>query len=262
MPDSDDEDDIPSWFGNRSRTNEIKKVIGATRRSGFLTLIKAGRVLQKAYRDQVYSEEDSPRSVMSNDRSERIAHLAESLAHSSQDDDDAVAELRAEAGKHRDDLRVAALYARQGGLHHESPLMNRAHRLLQAALTNTAVALPDVADRSRLELVAWFESLTDDEQWAELVTRDPRLSELEGDITSGRVVPFLPPIIRDQIRSGKRQSVSDESREAMKEWAVAYRVGTERLHTLVGPDAATDDDLLHTDAALESALNHLARIGL
>ena len=258
VPDGD-EFDFATKPNDLSRTQELQMAFGAVRRNGLFTLLKLGRRLRKAYEDQ-QSEEDWPPNVSLNDRSRRIARLAKDLARAGREDDAAVAQIQAKAGHHRDDLRVAALYARGHGLHHESPVMNRAHRLLQAALNNTAVAPPDAADRSRLELVAWFENLTSDGQWAELVSREPQLAELEEDIRSGRTARFLPPEeLSDELRLGFK-NLRDEHRQALTDWGAAAQLGIQRLENLVGPRATTGDELVRTMSAFESAWGHMHSI--
>jgi hypothetical protein len=260
VSDAEDEFDIPSTEDAPGPGASVRGFLWAVRHVGLPAMLKTGRALQKMYHDQTESEEDAPRNVTLNDRSRRIAHLAQSLARSGREDDNAVAEIQAAARNHRDDLRVAALYARQDGLHHESPVKNRTHRLLQAALNDTAVAPPDAADRARLELVARFENLPEDGQWAELVSREPRLAELEGDIRSGRAAHFMPSEeLQDELRSGFK-GLPDDHRRALTDWAAAAEVGRQRLEALVGPEAATDDALMHTTSALESAWGYLSSI--
>jgi len=162
-----------------------------------------------------------------------------------------VAELRAEAGGHEDDLRVAALSARQGGLHHELAVVNRQHRLLQAALNGTPVAPPDGQDRPRLELIEWFEALSDDEQWATLLSREPRLSRVADDVRSGLIGPLALPTIPP------RDAGAAERKAALGPWLAARTALDERLSTLLGPGAETDDLLLRSHTASEAADRHL-----
>jgi hypothetical protein len=146
---------------------------------------------------------------------------------------------------------MAALSARQGGLHHQSVVQNRIHRLLQAALHNSPVAPPAEEDRSLPDRVASFEAQTEEQQWAELVRLEPRLAQLEDDIASGHlVVPQLG--VRD---GGPRDEAVRKQRLAQT------RMFFQRVHALVGPTAESEDSLLRTESASSQALGHLLSVG-
>jgi len=200
-----------------------------------------------AYRQQDL-DEDAPRSVMLNDHSAHIADIAGGLAEAGREDDEAVAEVGRAAEGHRDDLKVAALSARQGGLHHQSVTQNRMHRLLQAALHNTPVAPPAEEDRVLLDRVATFEAQADEQRWAGLVRLEPRLAQLEDDVASGRLpVPQMGGV-RD--RAPRDEAAREQSRDQI-------RMFSERLGALVGPTAETDDSLLRTQSAHTEVFGHL-----
>lgn len=215
MPDKKDESDADPPFGS-TPADDVRRLFRAVQRFGPLTMLKMGLKIQSAYQDQADSEEDSPQFVFLNERSRRIARLAESLAAAGREDDGAVTEIQIESGNNLEALRVAALHAREGGRHHELPAPNREHRLLQAAINKTAVAPPDEVERARLAVVGWFESLTRDERWAELVSREPRLSELEEDLRSGRLPASMPSQLLDDVRSGYRPDRSASHRRTAK----------------------------------------------
>jgi hypothetical protein len=247
---ADETSKSPITHGPSGFVYDVRMFARAVRNVGLPTMIKAGGQLKHDYRQQD-SDEDSPRSVSLNDRASRIVNLAGALAEAGREDEEAVAQIRQAAGGHLDDLKMASLAARQGGLHHESLTQNRIHRLLQAALLNGPVGPPADEDRLLLERVAKFEAATDAAKWLELVGLEPRLAELENDVVTGSLsVPH---------RGTRDRAARDEALREQR--LVQIRIYYDRIDGLVGPKAECDDPLLRTESANSLVHGHLRSLG-
>jgi hypothetical protein len=121
-------------------------------------LIRLGWALRKADKGQDL-DADSPCIVMFDEHSSAIFKSALSLAAEERKDPAAVAELVGMGKRHKRALRVAALGARQRGAHRESSPYNLAHRLLQAAITDSPVKPVKRDEQERLDLLDEFQEL-------------------------------------------------------------------------------------------------------
>jgi hypothetical protein len=211
-------------------------------------LIRAGWAFRKGFRGQDLDAE-SPEFVMFDERSSAILKRARDLAADGREDQDAVAELKALAGRHRRALRLAALGARQWGRHRESSLRNLAHRLLQSAVTGDPVEAVGAGEREQLAVLDHFAELDRDDAWQTLVAREPQLRELEADARVGRF-GRLSRGIEDVIATEEKREIAREGLRGMIEL-------DKRLTPLVGPKSGQGDVLLESHIALECARHHI-----
>jgi len=211
-------------------------------------LIRLGWAIRKAQRTQDLDAE-IPETVLFDDRSTALLERARDLASDERKDREAVRDLQAMARGHRRELQVAALGTRQWNAYRESSLEDLAHRLLQAAISDTQVEPISDDDRKRLEAIDAFAELPNDEQWRLLVEREPRLAEVEADALAGqfraRDILALP--------QEERKAAAGENLRGMKRLA-------DRLEPLVGLSATSADVILTTYVAGQVASEHLMRL--
>ena len=211
-------------------------------------LIRLGWAIRKAQRTQDLDAE-IPATVLFDDRSTALLERARDLASDERDDREAVRDLQAMAKGHRRELQVAALGTRQWNAYRESSLENLAHRLLQAAISDTQVEPISDDDRDRLETIDTFAELPHDEQWRLLVEREPRLEEVDAEALAGqfraRDILALP--------QEERKAAAGENLRGMKRLA-------DRLEPLVGLSATSADVILTTYVAGQVASEHLMRL--
>jgi hypothetical protein len=224
---------------------------GGFGKGGLRRLLALRRTLVDADRAQDVDAE-APKSVMFDDRSRALLDRALELALEGREDPDAVHELVRMAGRHGHALQVAALGARQFGAHHDHPIPNRAHRLLQAALTGGPVQPPTAEDQARIAIFKAFWAGDPEQQWVELTTREPRLVELADDVRAGqfgpsRGVPTTAP-------------ASDEERSEALELLGQERNLRDRLAALIGPTSRQTEVLLASQAAQNAAWLYLDRL--
>lgn len=211
-------------------------------------LIRLGWAIRRAQRTQDLDAE-IPATVMFDDRSTALLERARDLASDEREDRAAVRDLQAMAKGHERELCVAALGARQWNAYRESSLDNLAHRLLQAAISDTQVEPISVDDQERLERMDAFAELPHDEQWRLLVQREPRLAEVEADALAG------------QFRAHDVLALPQEERkEAAGENLRGMKRLSDRLEPLVGPNATSADVILTTHLARQVADEHLLTI--
>jgi hypothetical protein len=211
-------------------------------------LIRAGWALRKGFREQDLDAE-RPEFVMFDERSSAILERAQDLAADGREDQGAVAELKALAGRHQRALRLAALRARQWGQHRESSMHNLAHRLLQSAVSGNPVETVRAPERERLTVLDDFAELDRDEAWQTLTTREPQLRELETDARTGRF-GRLAGVIDNAMATEEKRQIARERLNGMMEL-------DERLKRLVGPESRRGDILLESHLALETVHSHL-----
>ncbi len=122
-----------------------------------------------------------PRLAVITAHATRIAELAETLARSSREDDQAAAELRllAHESRHwRRPLAEAAQLFRVNGEHLESRWRHRAVRLLSAAASGQPVAAAEPAQLARFDLLERVSALPAGQAFDELAAREPKLLAL------------------------------------------------------------------------------------
>jgi hypothetical protein len=193
-------------------------------------------------------DRDRPHIVSTSAESQPVLERARELAAAGREDSEGVAALRALAGRSRRALRQAERASRLAGYHHERREANIANRLLKAAVADEPVQAPGDGDVERIHVVEEFFALSRPEQWALLWEMQPRLRQLESDVDAGHFgdphAPLTTPI--DEVdRAHVRASV----RGMLKL--------TGELRRLVGPDSGSEDLLLGSESAFETARWHL-----
>jgi hypothetical protein len=211
-------------------------------------LIRFGWAIRRAQRTQDLDAE-IPGTVIFDDQSTALLERARDLASDEREDPAAVRDLQAMAKGHGRELRLAALGTRQWNGYRESSVDNLAHRLLQAAISDTPVEPISVDDRERLEKIDAFAELPHDEQWRLLVQCEPRLAQVEADALAGQFrahdVLALP--------QEERKEAAGENLRGMKRLA-------DQLEPLVGLNSTSADVILTTHLAREVAGNQLLTI--
>jgi hypothetical protein len=206
-------------------------------------LIRAGWALRKGFRGQDLDDE-SPEFVMLDERASAILRRAQDLAADDREDEDAVRELRTLAGRHKWSLSLAGLGARQWNQHREGSIPNRAHRLLQAAISDSRVEPIGIEECEQLDVLDRFAELTRAESWRMLSEREPRLLALEADARTGRF--GTPGVIgNDMPREEEQRIVRDRVRGLVEL--------QNSLDPLVGPASGSDDVVLRSHMANERA---------
>jgi hypothetical protein len=231
---------------------KVGEFVSFVRKRGIRRVLAARRAVIDAHRSQDLSA-DALEMVLLDEKAKELLQRARGFAGQDVADGDAVSEIIRVAGRHRRTLQVAALGARQWGQHHDYASANRAHRLLQAALTRNAVQPPSADDRRRFEVLDPFRKLAPDEQWRELVRREPRLANVEAEARTGAFgnaddilnMSFLP----DEQR---RAATIDNLRR--------LRLRDDRLSGWVGPGCSSPDILLSSRIAREAASGHLSHL--
>jgi hypothetical protein len=215
-------------------------------------LFRLRRAILRAQRHQNL-DADSPPFVMLTDSSAQLLTQARILAADDREDSEAVSELVRLADGNQQALQIAALGARENGVHHESSWGNLTHRLLQAAIVDGSVVPLTVDEHARFTLLDDFAEMPVSDQWDRLTELQPRLTDLTGrlsveqlarHLTSTEVVE-LPPLERGPIRTARRTA-----REYLKGG----------LAPLVGPQSLTDDPILSSQIAFKGALKYLMEV--
>jgi hypothetical protein len=119
----------------------------------------------------------------------RIAELAESLARSGREDDEAATELRRLAGdsrRWRRPLAEAAQLFKVNGEYLETRWRHRAVRLLAAAANGQPVPPEEPDQRARFDLLEHLSELAPELAFEELAAREPRLLTLREQLLSAR----------------------------------------------------------------------------
>jgi hypothetical protein len=225
---------------------------GRPRLRELLILVLAGLGLRRAYRRQTDGESET-RWVMLNDRSRLLRNRALDLALDHRVDRAAVQEIaRLARGKNRD-LMVAAKSLRQGCVHEDDWVANRAHRLLQAAAAGSGVET--VADdlSARLDRFEQLAALPLEARFAQLVELEPRLGALEEQVRAGQL-GHLPP------RPEVAQAAEDHDIAKLLAARSVTQALEARLERLVGPHAENDHILLRSQRGGQWAAEHLGRL--
>jgi hypothetical protein len=175
------------------------------------------------------------------------------LAAEHREDPDAINELLTLSGDDRRALQEAALGARQWGAHRDHEDANRAHRLLQAAITGKPLTSSTTRERERFALLDDFAGLTTDDAWNQLTELDPRLADLEGEVRAGR-------FSRGHAATELQALGRDDARRAAVELRSARRDLNAHIRALVGPDSGQDDPLASSFIAFQIASNHLVAL--
>lgn len=218
---------------------------------------EVGRIY-RGLRDQHAKEDpDTPFRVHSDELTLRIAARATELAEEGREDPEAADELRQLAGGQRSALVRVEEFCRLDGRHLEDRLGNHAHRLVSAALSRAPVKPVTPADSERIEILGRVlpSSLSDEEAWTELTSREPRLVELEAKVRAGdygyaddrlTLGPFLPddPAEREQLTAEL-----ERSRRLIQD-----------LKALVGPPSESGDPVLRSRIAFGRAASLLQQL--
>lgn len=216
------------------------------------SLLRLRRAIRHAQNSQDISV-DSPALVVLTDLSAELLAHARALAGDDRQDRKAVSELIELAGDDQRALQIAALGARQGGEHHESYGASLTHRLLQAALADSAVESLTDSQRECLTRLEDFADLPITTRWRQLTELQPRLIDLTGQLSIEQLarhldtteVVELPPPQRERILS-----VRHAARERLRG----------ELASLVGPQSQSDHPLLRSRTALATALTYLMEV--
>jgi hypothetical protein len=181
----------------------------------------------------------------------KVADRALKLAKAAREDTRAVAELVALAGDSKKTLGNAERFIRQGARHCEDARFNRAHRLLVAAVSGSAVQPPSAETKRIFKVVKAFRALTPAQKWERLVSIEPRLAELESETRRGT---FTTPVPGGTDRGDAVLSM------VRREQVLRRSELGDRLRELVGPIAPATDLLIKSREAFAFALAHLADV--
>ena len=140
-----------------------------------------------------------------------------------------MAELVALARGSKQTLEDAERFSRQEARHCEDEDFNRAHRLLVAAVNGNPVAPPSPETKRLFKIVRQFHALDPVSAWDLLVSREPRLAQLESETRGGAFARPVPAIGKSQ--RPVLQSIAREQILASSELG-------DRLRELVGLTAA------------------------
>lgn len=224
----------------------------AVRDVGVRGLLRARRAARDA-EGNVDLNAETPENVGLDARSYAMLQHALDLAADEREDDEAVAELTHLADRRRRTLQVAALGARQRGEHRDYEVPNRAHRLLQAALTGRPVAPVSESEQQRFDVLDAFTELERVEQWRELVEHEPRLADLERDAQAGHYATTTRAVQIPTLAPEQRAHAAAELLRVHNELDA-------RLRPLVGPDSGNADILLGSQAAFDAACDYLDQL--
>ena len=191
------------------------------------------RRLVRPQRDEVH-----PVSFRATPHSIELSELAVSLASRHHEAEEAVQLLREKAGRHRNDLRLAATRTRSRDWITEDRTTNRANELLLAALENRPVE-PNSAEQE-----AWFARVDalsegiDDDAFARLVALQPKLADVDRSITHA-------------WREFDQANLQGDERVAG--WVAVWGKIAQALKPLVGPGAEAADPLVRSHRAHQLA---------
>ena len=175
----------------------------------------------------------SPTVAWGGPRVDSISGLALDLAADDVDDENAVRQLKAAAGKRRRDLKGPASQVRMGGHVKEDRVVNRANRLLESAATGHAVRSVTLEEEHEFARAEELSEMGVDAAYERLAILVPELRELERRIVQASV------------------GEGDEARLWLEIFA--------GLKPLIGSGAITDDPLLHLNTARRIAESYIAR---
>jgi hypothetical protein len=119
-----------------------------------------------------------------------------------------------------------------------------------AAVNGESVQPASLEAKQLFEIVEGFHALPQASAWELLVSREPRLAELESETRRGAFTRAVPVI---------RKSDPVLQHMARQRVLAGSELG-DRLRELVGPRAAATDPLITSRAAFESALAYLASV--
>lgn len=183
----------------------------------------------------------SPEFVILTGASSVVSRRSRELAQEGRIDDAAVQELRRIARHHRFALSDALKSCTQSNMHLESRTANREARLLRAAIADHPVAPEISAEMEHIKALERLWSLPEERAFQELAERDPRLSDLRGQVRQWPVRPW-------------------ESRNTDPETLPALRNLFELLAPLIGDNRQGDDPILASAVAWGVVHRHLAGI--
>jgi hypothetical protein len=197
-------------------------------------------VVREANRAIREADPERPDAVHLDDRSRAVLERANSLAAEGREDGAAVAEIVRVAGGRSKTLDEALLASRFRGFHLERLVENRTFRLLSAATASTDVQPVAPSLAARIDAIGAFEALNPDRRWRMLVERQPPLEDLAIEAREG-------------VFSARPAPDVNVSRDG----AAGMMRLDDRLSGVVGPQAGSDDTVVGSEAAYDSALRAL-----
>ncbi len=186
------------------------------------------------------------------------------LASEDREDRQAAEELVSRAEGHDEALRRAALWLRCDGQASEQLLENRAHRLLQAALSGEAVQQITEPERRFIEDLESLRAHPED-RFDALVEKEPRLRAVAEAIRPVDGMPSQEELGIEPIRSWVAISFPFATR-AMSQMPVLGNLVPAalldligQLEDFVGPTSASPDPVLRSHTAMNIAVKHACR---
>jgi hypothetical protein len=219
-----------------SSTDESPGTGEPEHKAGWLAKVAGGigliAVSYRMAKDQ--SDDDIPGVTSRNPRAQRIAERATSLVTAGEPDEKVMAEVTDMAKGRPRDLKIASSLVRQDGVWIEEEGPNRVVRILNAAATGGAIALPRPEHAARFSPIAEFNALDPDIAYDELKRLVPMLGELE--FTYGKA-------LREVGENG------DNIPAMLPYWLKML----ESLRSIVGPDSGSENVIVQSIAALSLA---------
>ena len=223
----------------------------------------AGGVLfaQRLARHEEHDHPDDPGIAILGPRSGLLKREAMELASEDREDRQAAEELVSRAEGHDEALRRAALWLRCDGQASEQLLENRAHRLLQAALSGEAVQQITEPERRFIEDLESLRAHPED-RFDALVEKEPRLRAVAEAIRPVDGMPSQEELGIEPIRSWVAISFPFATR-AMSQMPVLGNLVPAalldligQLEDFVGPTSASPDPVLRSHTAMNIAVKH------
>jgi len=209
-------------------------------------------------------EEDHPADpgiAVLGPRSGLLKRQAMTLAAEGREDREAVDELVQRAEGHDAALRRAALWLRCDGQASEQLVENRAHRLLQAALSGEAVRELTESERQIIDELESLRARSDD-GFNALVEKEPRMRAVADAIRPVEGMPPQDELGVEPIRSWVAISFPFATRAMSRAPVLGRRVPAallgliDQLEGLVGPTSASLDPVLRSHLAMNIAVRY------
>ena len=196
-------------------------------------------------------DSDNQAVVVQTGRSQEILERARELAGEGRDNRAGVDALNRFAGEDRRSLQLAALAARQGGVHRDDRVSSLTLRLLDAAVADADVTPLSREDELRLRELEVFEALSQEQKWTRLTHLSPGLAEFEGEARLGKFGDS------SRLTTDGRGTLSRKTSEANLRQRGMLHV---RLSNMLGPQASADDAVTASSSALSAAERYLAAL--
>jgi hypothetical protein len=215
-------------------------------------LLRLGFILRRAHKRRDLDQE-APALVALTPTASKILAKAHMLADDEREDQEAIFELRTLAQGDPRVLREAALGARQRGQHQESSWADLTHRLIQAAINNTPIIRLNNEDRTHLQRLDDFASMSLDAKWDILANFAPRLLGLADDARAGQ---FGSGIQREEPQTLS----TDQQQKATITQMIGRKHLDDSLVSVIGPHSCTENPLTESRLALNAARRYLLGI--